>query len=155
MATATRDVPQFSRERATMASLRLAVLTFHADPQWLIPSMITPIIFGLVSFGLFIGSGPYFLTYAILGAGMMSMWGQTLYGSGWAIGQDREFVPLEPTIQSPTPYVYVVLGRVLWNVASGLLGGGIVYVVVLVAAGSPPTVPNPLGFVALFVFVML
>jgi len=48
-----------------------------------------------------------------------------------------------------------VLGRVLWNVVSGLIGGAIVYLVVVAAAGSPPTVPNPVGFVLLFVFVMV
>ncbi len=146
---------EVSRGRSTVASLRIAILQFLADPQWLIPSMIAPVVFALVSYELFRGSGPYFLTYAILGAGMMSMWGQTLYGSGWATAQDREFGTLEPTIQSPTPYLYVILGRVLWNVLSGLFGGLIVYVVIVVAAGGPPALPDPLGFAILFVFVML
>ncbi len=145
----------YSGRRSTLAALRLALLQFVADPQWLVPSMIAPVIFGLVSFELFRNAGPYFLTYAILGAGMMSMWGQTLYGSGWATGQDRALGTLEPTIQSPTPYLYVVLGRVVWNVLSGLLGGLIVFVVVVVAAGAPPALPNPLLFAALFVFVLL
>jgi ABC-type polysaccharide/polyol phosphate export permease len=145
----------YSRSRSTLASIRLSLIQFVADPQWLIPSMIAPILFGLVSFELFRGEGPYFLTYAILGAGMMSMWGQTLYGSGWATGQDREWGTLEPTIQAPTPYLYIVLGRVVWNVLSGLLGGLIVYVVVVAAAGAPPALPNPLAFAAMFVFVLL
>jgi hypothetical protein len=115
------SAPDASRSRATCASLRLAILLFVADPQWLVPSTIAPIIFGLVSFELFrAGDSPYFLTYAILGAGMMSMWGQTLYGSGWATGQDRQLGTLEPTIQAPTPYLYVVLGRIIWNVIAGL-----------------------------------
>ncbi len=145
----------YSGARSTRAALRLSLLQFMADPQWLIPSMIAPVIFGIVAFELFRGFGPYFLTYAILGAGMMSMWGQTLYGSGWATGQDREFGTLEPTIQAPTPYLYIVLGRVLWNVVSGLLGGAIVYAVVVAIAGAPPALPDPLGFVVLFLFVML
>jgi ABC-2 type transport system permease protein len=145
----------YSGRRSMLASLRLSLLLFMADPQWLIPSMIAPVIFGLVSFELFRGYGTYYLTYAILGAGMMSMWGQTLYGSGWATGQDREFGTLEPTIQAPSPYVYVVLGRVVWNVVSGLIGGLIVYVVVVAVAGGPPALPDPVGFVVLFVFVML
>ncbi|HEV2429192.1 MAG TPA: ABC transporter permease [Thermoplasmata archaeon] len=144
-----------SRVRSTQASLRIAALQFLADPQWLIPSMIAPVIFGIVSFELFRGSGPYFVLYAILGAGMMSMWGQTLYGSGWATGQDREFGTLEPTLQAPTPYLYVVLGRVVWNVLSGLLGGVIVYGVVVVAYGQPPPLTDPIGFVVMFVFVVL
>jgi ABC-type polysaccharide/polyol phosphate export permease len=145
----------YSRGRSTYASLRLAVLQFLADPQWLVPSMIAPVIFALVSYELFRGSGPYFLTYAILGAGMMSMWGQTLYGSGWATGQDREFGTLEPTIQAPTPYLYIVLGRVVWNVVSGLIGGLIVYLVIVGAAGRPPALIDPIGFAVLFVFTML
>jgi len=148
-------VKSYSGRRSTAASLRLSLLLFMADPQWLIPSMIAPVIFGLVSFELFRGYGTYYLTYAILGAGMMSMWGQTLYGSGWATGQDREFGTLEPTIQAPSPYLYVVLGRVVWNVVSGLIGGGIVYLVVVGIAGGPPALPDPVGFVVLFLFVML
>ena len=155
MSYAHPPVAEYSRGRATLASLRLAVLTFLADPQWLIPSMIAPIVFGLVSFGLFVNAGPYFLIYAILGAGMMSMWGQTLYGSGWATGQDRNFGTLEPTIQAPTPYLYVVLGRIIWNVVSGLLGIVIVYVVIVAVGGVPPAVENPLLFGLLFVLVML
>jgi len=145
----------YSGQRSTLAALRLSFFLFMADPQWLIPSMIAPVIFGIVSFELFRGYGAYYLTYAILGAGMMSMWGQTLYGSGWATGQDREFGTLEPTLQAPTPYLYVVLGRVIWNVVSGLLGGLIVYVVVVAFAGGPPALPDPLAFVVLFLFVML
>jgi ABC-2 type transport system permease protein len=151
----TLATAETSRTRATGASLRLAILLFVADPQWLVPSTIAPIVFGLVSFELFRGEGPYFLTYAILGAGMMSMWGQTLYGSGWATGQDRFLGTLEPTIQAPAPYLYVVLGRIIWNVVAGLFGGLIVYIVVVVAAGGPPSLPNPLLFIVLFVFVMV
>lgn len=148
-------VALFSRRRATFASLRLSAIQFLADPQWLVPSMIAPVIFALVSFELFRGTGPYFVLYAILGAGMMSMWGQTLYGSGWATGQDRAFGTLEPTLQAPAPYLYVVLGRIVWNVLSGLLGGLIVFAVVVVAYGRPPALPNPAGFVAMFVFVIV
>ncbi len=145
----------YSRLRSLGASLRLAVLSFLADPQWLIPSMIAPVIFGLVSYMLFQGTSPTLVLYAILGAGMMSMWGQTLYGSGWATGQDRNLGTLEPTLSAPTPYLYVVLGRVIWNTVSGLLGGAIVFAVVGIAYGRPLPLANPLEFVLLFIFVIL
>jgi ABC-2 type transport system permease protein len=145
----------YSRGRALGASLRLAVLTFLADPQWLVPSLIAPVIFGLVSYELFVGSSPWFVLYAILGAGMMSMWGQTLYGSGWATGQDRELGTLEPTLSAPAPYLYIVLGRVIWNTVAGLFGGLIVYVVVAVTYGKPIPLDNPLAFAVMFVFVIV
>jgi ABC-2 type transport system permease protein len=146
---------EVSRGRTLVASVRLSVLQFIADPQWLVPSMIAPVIFGLVSYQLFRGSGPNFVLYAILGAGLMSMWGQTLYGSGWATGSDREWGTLEPTLSAPTPYLWVVLGRILWNTVSGLLGGAIVYVVVVASYGHPVPIANPLGFALMFVFVIL
>lgn len=152
MATAHARV---SRSRTLLASLRLSVLQFLADPQWLIPSMIAPVIFALVSYQLFLGAGPSFVLYAILGAGMMSMWGQTLYGSGWATGQDREWGTLEPTLSAPTPYLYVVAGRVIWNTLAGLIGGAIVFVVVALSYGHAVPLSDPLAFVLLFAFVIV
>jgi ABC-2 type transport system permease protein len=38
---------------------------------------------------------------------------------------------------------------------AGLFGGAIVYLVVVLAAGGPPQLPNPLLFLVLFVFVMV
>jgi ABC-2 type transport system permease protein len=144
-----------SRRRALYASVRMSALLFVADPQWLIPSMIAPVIFALVSYELFLGSGPWFVLYAILGAGMMSMWGQTLYGSGWATGQDRNLGTLEPTLSSPTPYIYVVMGRVIWNTLAGLFGGLIVFIVVEATYGHPVPLDNPWAFALLFVFVIV
>lgn len=145
----------YSGRRSLAAAIRISVLQFLADPQWLVPSMIAPVIFGLVAYELFRGTGPFFVLNAILGAGMMSMWGQTLYGSGWATGQDRELGTLEPTLSAPTPYLWVVLGRVVWNTVSGLIGGAIVFAVVAVTYGHPVPIPNPLTFVLLYVFVIV
>jgi ABC-2 type transport system permease protein len=144
----------YSRTRALAASFRLSVVSFVADPQWLIPSSIAPVIFGLVSFELYRGAGSGFVLIAILGAGMMSMWGQTLYGSGWATGQDRVLGTLEPTLTTPTPYLWVVLGRVVWNAISGLFGGAIVFLVVAIAYGKPVPLDHPLEFVLMFVFII-
>lgn len=146
---------QASAYRGLLASLRVTILLFLADPQWLIPSMVAPVVFGLVAYQLFLGSGPWFVLYAVLGAGMMSMWGQTLYGSGWATGQDRELGTLEPTLSTPTPYLYIVFGRVVWNTVSGLIGGAIVLVVVTLTYGHPLPLANPVAFLLLFAFVIV
>src|ERR1700686_3753599 len=151
----TPKTSEVSRARTFLASLRLSVLQFLADPQWLVPSLIAPVVFGLVSYQLFRGSGPSFVLYAIIGGAMMSMWGQTLYGSGWGTGQDRELGPLEPAVFAPTPYLWVVLGRVVWNTVSGLLGGAIVYAGVAVSYGRPVPLSNPLAFALLLVLVIV
>jgi ABC-2 type transport system permease protein len=141
--------------RAFVASLRITILTFLADPQWIIGSAAAPVVFALAAYELYRFSSPELVLFAILGGGMMSMWAQTLYGSGWAISQDRFLGTLEPTLGAPVGYIWVVAGRVLWNTVSGLLGGALVFAVVEVAYGQPLPVSNPLLFALLFVLVML
>ena len=145
--------PSFGR--TMFAALRLSLHMFLADPQWVIPSTIAPVMFALAAFEIYRGSGPLLILYAVLGAGMMSMWGQTIYGSGWAIWQDREFGTLEPTLGSPSSYLGVIGGRVIWNALSGLLGGVIVVLVVGVAYGQPLPFQAPIVFGLLFAFVIL
>jgi ABC-2 type transport system permease protein len=144
-----------SRLRSLRAAIRLALLLFLADPQWIIPSSIAPVMFGLAAFELYRGSGPTLVLTAILGAGMMSMWGQTLYGAGWATGQDRELGTLEPTLSAPTPYVWVVFGRVVVNAIVGLVGGLFVFAVVVLAYGHPLPLQQPLLFLGLFALVLV
>jgi ABC-2 type transport system permease protein len=144
-----------SRPRAFWASVRLSLLLFLADPQWVIPATIAPVIFGFAAFELYQGSGATLVLYAILGAGMMSMWGQTLYGAGWATGQDRELGTLEPTLSTPTSYLWVVFGRIVVNAITGLVGGLVVFAVVSFAYPHPLPLRAPVEFVLLFAFVLV
>ncbi|MCI4341000.1 MAG: ABC transporter permease [Thermoplasmata archaeon] len=151
MRTAVRP----SRPRAFFASLRLSLLLFLADPQWVIPATIAPVIFGFAAFELYSGSGATLVLYAILGAGMMSMWGQTLYGAGWATSQDRELGTLEPTLSAPTSYLWVVFGRIVVNAVTGLVGGLVVFAVVSLAYPHPLPLQRPFEFLLLFAFVLV
>ena len=137
----------YSRRRTTVASLRLSILQFMADPQWLVPSMIAPIVFGVVSFELFRGYGP-----------VLPDLRDPRRGDDEHVGPDalRERLGDKPgpELRNPRAYHPVPLtvpctsssGRVLWNVVSGLIGGLIVYAVVVLAAGEPPALSNPIGF---------
>ncbi|MDE1821437.1 MAG: ABC transporter permease [Euryarchaeota archaeon] len=141
--------------RVFLASLRITVLQFLADPQWIIGSAAAPVVFALTAFEIYRFSSPTLVLFSILGGGMMSMWAQTLYGSGWATSQDRFLGTLEPTLGAPVGYVWVVAGRVVWNTISGLLGGALVFGVVALAYGRPLPVKDPALFAVLFVVVML
>jgi ABC-2 type transport system permease protein len=147
--------PTVGGPRALWASLRITILTFMADPQWIIGSAAAPVVFALAAFEIYRFSGPTLVLFAILGGGMMSMWAQTLYGSGWAVSQDRFIGTLEPTLGAPVDYIWVIGGRVIWNTVSGLLGGALVLGVVILAYGQPLPISDPLLFSALFVVVML
>lgn len=144
-----------SRPRSFAASVRLSTLLFLADPQWVIPATIAPVMFAFAAFELYAGSGSTLVLYAILGAGMMSIWGQTIYGAGWATAQDREMGTLEPILSTPTSYLWVVFGRIVVNAVTGLVGGLLVFVVVSSVYPHPLPLHQPIQFMLLFVFVLI
>ena len=110
---------EVSRVQVVKASMILTARNFFADPQWVIPSIIAPFVFTLVSLFLFSHVNGPILLYAVLGGGMMGMWGTTVYGSGSSIGFDRWNGTLECTLSAPTPLMWIVLGRVIWNTLEG------------------------------------
>ena len=103
------------RLRAVTASFRHQFLHFLADPQWLIPNVILPFVITMVALIMFEsvqqGEGNFVL-YAVLGGGMMGMWGNTLYASGWCIQFDRWNGTLEEVLATPSGLVWIISGPV-------------------------------------------
>jgi ABC-2 type transport system permease protein len=118
-----------SRRQAVRASMYMSMKLLLADPQWLIPVIIAPFIFTLVALFLYRNvSGPILL-YAVLGAGLMGMWGTTVYGSGSSVTTDRWNGTMEATLAAPIPLVWIVVGRVIWNTLIGLVNGAAILVI--------------------------
>jgi ABC-2 type transport system permease protein len=78
---------------------------FLADPGWLIPNIIAPFVITLVALLLYKDQDGPVIMYAILGGGMMGMWGNTLYASGFSIQSERWWGTLESTLAVPTPLI--------------------------------------------------
>jgi len=101
----------------------MAMLYWMADPQWVIPNIIAPFVFTTVALTIFqeynASSGPFGL-YAVLGGGMMGMWGNTIYSSGFAIEFEKWQGTLEEVIAAPSKLIDVMTGRSISNALFGL-----------------------------------
>ncbi len=133
--------------RAMKAALRQQSIHFFVDPQWIIPSIIAPFIFTTVTLFLFRHAGGDLLLYAVLGGGVLGMWGNTIHSSSWSIGYDRMNGTLEAIMVTPAPLSSVVFGRCLWNSFLGLLNALAVFLVAQFAFGIDVTIQNPVGFI--------
>jgi ABC-type transport system involved in cytochrome c biogenesis permease component len=109
------------------------MLHWVADPQWVIPNIIAPFIFTAVALTLFQGSTGPFGLYAVLGGGMMGMWGNTLYSSGFAIEFEKWQGTLEEVIATPSQLMHVIAGRSVSNALFGLVN--MIAVLVIAALG--------------------
>jgi ABC-2 type transport system permease protein len=139
-----------SRAQVVKASMVLSAKNFMADPQWIIPSIIAPFIFTMVALFFYSqasNGGAEALLSAILGGGLMGVWGTTVYGSANSIGFDRWAGTMESTLVAPSPLIWIVLGRVLWNTFIGVLNGFIVLGIGMLWFRVGITLVNPSLFV--------
>jgi ABC-2 type transport system permease protein len=141
--------------RALYSSFRHQALHFFADPQWLIPNIIAPFILTFVVLMLFADPDGNVVLYAVLGGGMMGMWGNTLYASGWSIQSDRWWGTIDGVFAAPTSLVWVIAGRALWNALVGIVNGLLVLVIAVTAFQVDLSLADPFLFLLAFVLTLL
>jgi len=141
--------------RAVRAAFHAEALHFLADPQWIIPSLVSPLAFSIVSLMIFSTSSGSIVLYAVLGGGILGMWGSTLYKSGWSVNFDRMNGTLETLMMTPTPLTHVIAGRTIFNCLIGLLDALLVFLVAVATVGAAVALQDPLAFfIALFLTLL-
>lgn len=128
---------------------------FLADPGWLIPNIIAPFIITLVALLLYKDNDGPVIMYAVLGGGMMGMWGNTLYASGFSIQSERWWGTLESTLSVPTPLIWIIAGRSLWNALIGIVNGLAILVIAVFVLQAPVSVDNLPLFLIAFLLTLL
>jgi ABC-2 type transport system permease protein len=128
---------------------------FLADPGWIIPNIILPFVITLVALLLYSSNDGPVIMYAILGGGMMGMWGNTLYASGFSIQSERWWGTLESTLVVPSSLIWIIAGRTLWNALIGVLNGLAILLIAVFVLNAPVSVANlPLFLIAFFLTLL-
>jgi len=141
--------------KAVTWSFRHQALQFLADPQWIIPSIIAPFLFTVVALYMYGDvDGPVVLT-AVLGGGVLGMWGNTLFTSGYSVSYDRYNGTIEPIMLTPTHLIDVIAGRCIWNTFIGLLNAGLVFIAAQVIFRVGVNVLDPLPFFLMLAMTLL
>jgi len=127
------------------------MLSFFADPQWIIPNIIAPFMFTAVALIFFRNVSGSVALYAVLGGGMMGMWGNTLYGSGFALSFDRWNGTLEYVLATPSRLVWIIAGRSASNALLGLINALAILAVAVLGFRAELGIADPIMFLlALF-----
>jgi ABC-2 type transport system permease protein len=143
------------RLRAMKAAFEHQARHFLSDPGWLIPNIILPFIITLVALLLYGSNDGPVVMYAVLGGGMMGMWGNTLYASGFSIQSERWWGTLESILAVPTPLVWIIAGRTMWNALIGILNGLAILAVAVFVLNAPVTVDDIPLFLVAFLMTLL
>src|SRR5512136_3217037 len=141
--------------RVIFSAFRMAMLHWIADPQWVIPNIIAPFVFTTVALTLFRSSTGPFGLYAVLGGGMMGMWGNTLYSSGYAIEFEKWQGTLEEVIAAPSNLMHVITGRAISNAFFGLTNMIAILIIAVVGFRVSLGIDDPLMFVVSLLLTLL
>lgn len=141
--------------RVIYSAFRLAMLHWIADPQWVVPNVIAPFVFTFVALTLFKEASGSFGLYAVLGGGMMGMWGNTLYSSGFAIEFEKWQGTLEEVVATPSNLMHVIAGRSVSNALFGLTNMAAILLIASLVFKVPLGVANPLLFSLAIVLTLL
>ncbi|MDR3075007.1 MAG: ABC transporter permease [Candidatus Methanoplasma sp.] len=132
--------------RAVTASFKQQAIQFMADPQWIIPSIVSPFLFTMVM--LYIHqdvTGPVVLQ-AVLGGGVLGMWANTIFASSFTISYDRMNGTFESMLLSPTKIFDILIGRSIWNAFIGLVNALLVFAIAEMIFRTGVSLANPIGF---------
>lgn len=141
--------------RAIRASFRQQATQFLSDPQWIIPSIISPFLFTIVILMLYQDvTGPVVLQ-AVLGGGVLGMWANTLFASSFTISYDRMNGTLEALLSSPTHLIDIIVGRSIWNAFIGLVNALLVFVIAELIFQTGVAIVNPLLFFGTLIVTLL
>lgn len=141
--------------RVVYSAFRMAMLHWIADPQWVIPNVIAPFVFTFVALTLFKGATGPFGLYAILGGGMMGMWGNTLYASGFAIEFEKWQGTLEEVMATPSHLLHVIAGRSISNAVFGLTNMFAILLIASLLFRVELGVANPVLFTLSIILTLL
>lgn len=112
--------------------------------MYLFSLLFMPLIYSFVSFIMFQQSGQAsFLSYVVLGSGMMGMWSSIVFSSSADIVRERENRSLELLMATPTPFWLIMGGRLCTNSLLGLLSLGVALLIVRVFLGQPLYFQSP------------
>lgn len=143
------------RLRAMKAAFEHQARHFLSDPGWLIPNIIAPFIITLVALLLYSSNEGPVVLYAVLGGGMMGMWGNTLYASGFSIQSERWWGTLESVLAVPTPLIWIIAGRTIWNALIGIVNGLAILAIAVFFLQAPITVADLPLFLLAFLITLL
>ncbi len=141
--------------RAVYAAFKMTYLSLVMDSFFIFATLLMPLIYALIAFGILGSRGAEYGIYIAIGSGLSGLWSTLLFGSGNAITSERWTGTLENLAATPTPLWMIVFGKTLASTFQSLLSMLASYALGWIVFGYPLAIAQPLEFgIALFIGVV-
>ena len=141
--------------RAVFAAFKMTYLSLVMDSFFIFATLLMPLIYALIAFGILRDKGADYGIYVAIGSGLAGLWSTLLFGSGNAITSERWTGTLENLAAAPTPLWLVVFGKTLASTLQSLLSMLASYLLGSFVFGYPLLIAQPVEFfVVMFVGIL-
>ena len=132
--------------RAVFAAFKMTYLSLVMDGFFIFATLLMPLIYALIAFGILRDKGADYGIYVAIGSGLAGLWSTLLFGSGNAITSERWTGTLENIAVLPTPLWVIVFGKTLASTLQSLLSMIVSYLLGWLVFGYPLTIAQPPEF---------
>lgn len=133
--------------RVLTSTMRVQMKQSFARPMYRFCLLANPILNTIVLYGMYRASGESnFMTYVILGAGLMGLWGCICFSSAGDINRERYSGTLALIFATPAGFRSIVLGKILGNTVLSLLTLVISLAAGVLLFGITPVLEDPVYF---------
>lgn len=136
--------------RPVFAAFKLSYLSLVLDGFFIFATLLMPLIYALIAFGILRDKGASAGIYVAVGSGLAGLWSTLLFGSGNAITSERWTGTLENIAATPTPLWVIVFGKTLASTLQSALSMIVSYLFGWLVFGYPLTIGQPPEFFAVF-----
>lgn len=138
--------------RAILAAFKMNFLSLVVDGFFIFATLLMPLIYALIAFGILRDKGANYGIYIAIGSGLAGLWSTLLFGGGGAITSERWTGTLELVAASPTPLWMIVFGKTLGVILQAVFSMLVSYLLGWLVFGYPLVLVQPVEFfIALFV----
>lgn len=132
--------------RAVFAAFKMSYLSLVVDAFFVFATLLMPLIYALIAFGILRDKGANYGIYIAIGSGLAGLWSTLLFGSGNAITSERWSGTLENIAATPTPLWLIVFGKTLASTFQSLLSMIASYALGSLVFGYPLLIAQPAEF---------
>ncbi len=132
--------------RAVFAAFKMTYLSLVMDGFFIFATLLMPLIYALIAFGILGAKGANYSIYVVIGSGLAGLWSTLLFGSGNAITSERWTGTLENLAALPTPLWIIVFGKTLASTMQSLLSMIASYLLGWLILGYPLAIAQPPEF---------
>lgn len=146
--------------RVIWETMKLQIKNSFARSTFKFTIIIQPIIFATLLYMIYKDSGINgFLSYVVLGSGIMSLWSSIVFSSAGDIERERYMGNLEILGVTKTPFTVILYGKILGNTVLGFVTFLISFLWITVIFGEVMIIKSPImfliGFLAMTISFML